>query len=358
MKDEKKLQLRQEPNLPSEFNALKENKSMNEIIAIMPEHTQMLEVIKASLPEIQRATAAVGGKTQSQFMDNMMTVSNNTPGRNLRQILAQMVQTRQAIKEANYTLEKKQLEAEVKKEEAEASPSPAKRKLLLKEAEQLEEALEDTKIYLSGAVRTLANYTVQYDNIMKKFPEMRDWSEEDFEKDEERHHIMKAFEQALCAARAHGGVIDEGNHIYLAQIGINGAHAQFEITQFLNTEAQMLAGHPGDPAKGIPRRDPIAPPHTMYIAFLNDMARHFSGSAEAYAESKGMKTRTDLAMIQEGDTRLSDPRIPAKVLTRLKKLSALSKSSNENEAKRASEQLAKLLKKNGLTMEQVQKHLS
>lgn len=356
MKDNK-LQIRPEPNLPSEFNALKENKSMNEILVIMPEHKQMLEVIKSSLPEVQRATAAVGGKTQSQFMDNMMTVSNNTPGRNLRQILAQMVQTRQAIKEANYNLQKKELEAAVKREEAEASASPAKKALLIKEAEQLEEASEDTKIYLSGAVRTLANYTVQYNNIMTKFPHMKDWAEADFEKDEERHHIMKAFEQALCAARSHGGVIDEGNHIYLAQIGINGGHAQFEITQFLSVERQMLEGHPGDPAKGIAPRAPIAPTHEMYIAFLNNMADHFLGSAEAYAASKGMKTSTDLAMIQEGDTRLSDPRISAKVLTRLKKLSALSKSPNENEAKRASEKLAKFLEKNGLTMDQVKKHL-
>lgn len=338
------LQVRIEKNLPSEFKALKENKSMNEIIAIMPEHKQMLETIKASLPEIQRATAAVGGKTQSQFMDNMMTVSNNTPGRNLRQILAQMVQTKQAIKEANYNLAKKHLEAEVKKEESETSASPSKKLLLLKEAEQLEESSEDTKIYLSGAVRTLANYTVQYNNIMEKFPHMKDWSEEDFERDEERHHIMKAFEQAMCAARARGGIIDEGNHIYLSQVGINGAHAQFRITEFLNAENKLL-------------QDGKAPTHTAYIDFLERMAKEFAGSADKYAERKGMKTHTDMAMIQEGDTRLSDPNIPTKVMTRIRKLAALTKSPNENEAKRASETLAKYLKKHSLTMEQVSKYL-
>lgn len=344
MKEEKKLQVRGEPNLPSEFNALKENKSLKELVAVMPEHTQMLQVIQASLPEIQRATSLFG-KTQSQFMDNMMTVSSNTPARNLRQILAQMVQTRQAIKEANFNLAKKDIEVEIKKEEAEATASPAKKKLLLKEAEQLSEAAEDTKIYLSGAVRTLANYTTQYNNILNAYPELKDWTEEDFEKDEERHHIMKVFEQALCAARSRGGLIDEGNHIYLAQIGINGAHAQFRISEFLQKEQHLF-------------QEGKAPTHDAYLNFLKDMADEFAGSAERYAEKKGMKTRTDMAMIQEGDTRLSDPRIPAKVLTRLKKLSALSKSPNENEAKRASEQLEKLLKKNNLTLDQVKKHLS
>lgn len=342
MKNNNELQVRIEKNLPVEFSAMKENKSVNELIAIMPEHNKMLQVIKDSLPEIQRSTSLFG-KTQSQFMDNMMTVSGNTPIRNLRQILAQMVQTREAIKEANFKLKKKEIEAEIKHEEAELEVNPKKKRLLTTEAEELESGAESTKIYLSGAVRQLANYTSQYNSIMENH-NLQNFNEEDFEKEEEKYHIMRAFEQALCAARAHGGLVDEGNHIYFSQIGINGAHAQFRITEFLKAEKDLL-----DAGK--------APTHKAYIDFLERMAGEFAGSAEKYAERKGMKTRTDMAMIQEGDTRMSDPNIPAKVMSRLKKLAALSKSSNENEAKRASEKLAKFLEKHGLTMDQVKKYL-
>lgn len=344
MKSSNELQVRSEKNLPIEFSTIKENKSINELIAIMPEHSKMLETIKDSLPEVQRATSAVGGKSQSQFMDNMMTVSHNTPIRNLRQILAQMVGTRDAIKENNFKLKKKEIEAKIKRQEVDKEPNELKKELLSVEAMELEAAAETAKIYLSGAIRTLANYTAQYNLILEK-NNLQNFNEEDFEKEEEKYHIMKAFEQALCAARARQGLIDEGNHIYLSQIGVNGAHAQFRITEFLREENKLLA-------------DGKAPTHKAYIDFLERMATEFAGSADRYAERKGMKTSTDSAMIQEGDTRLSDPNIPTKVMTRIKKLFALSKSPNENEAKRASEKLAKFLEKHGLTMDRIQKYLS
>lgn len=356
MTKKNEIQVHTENNLPVEFSALKENKSLVELAKVMPEHTKMLEVIKKNLPEIQRSTSLFG-KTQSQFMDNMMTVSGNTPIRNLRQILAQMTQTRGAIKEANFNLKEKEIKARIKRKKAEKETDPDKKELLEKKALKLEEGVEDTKIYLSGAIRQLANYVEQYNSIIETH-KLHNFNEEDFEKEEERYHIMKAFEQALCAARSHNGVIDEGNHIYLSQIGINGAHAQFEITQFLKVEQEMLNGHPGDPAKGIPPRAPMAPTHEMYVVFLNNMANHFAGSAEAYAKRKGMKLRTESNMVQEGDTRLSGPKIPAKVLARLKKLFALAKSPNENEASRASEKMVKLLNKHGLTIDEVQRYLS
>lgn len=336
------LQVHVENNLPVEFSAMKENKSINQLIEVMPEHKQMLQVIKDSLPEVQRSTSLFG-KTQSQFMDNMLTVSAMTPLRNLHQILAQMVKTRDAIKEANFKLKKKEIEAKIKRVEESKETDELKKELLANEAAELEAGAESSKIYLSGAIRALANYTAQYNSIME-INKLQNFSEEDFEKEEERYHIMKAFEQALGAARSRGGTIDEGNHIYFSQVGINGAHAQFRITEYLNGETKLL-------------QEGKAPTHGAYIDFLERMATEFAGSADKFAERKGMKTRTEMAMIQDGDTRLIGPNIPTKVMTRLKKLSGLSKSPNENEAKRASEKLAKFLEKHGLTMEQVAKHL-
>jgi hypothetical protein len=100
-------------------------------------------------------------------------------------------------------------------------------------------------------------------------------TEEDFEREEERYHIGKAFEQALTAARSRGGLIDEGNHIYLHQIGINGMMAQAEVSAYLMQETKMI-------------ENGKAPTHEMTIKWLNDLMDKYQGSAEKYAKHKGM----------------------------------------------------------------------
>lgn len=294
-----------------EITKLQMEDSFNKLVAIMPEHQQMLDVIKESTPEIHRSTSLFF-KTQSQFMDNMMTVSHNTPLRNLRQILAEMNQTREAIKEAYFKLKKKDIEVKQKQLEAEEffkfieDPKPflkikkfkdvsareaeLKLQMLEIEIQELIAQAETTRGYISGAIRKLTNYTEQYNTVQERHG-LQGFTEADFELEEERYHIMKAFEQALCAARTrHDFSIDEGNMIYLTQIGINGAHAQFEIHQYLKAEQEIL-------------KSGKAPTHDMYLAFLNQMATHFAGSAQNYANAKGMATMTTTALIQKGDDR-------------------------------------------------------
>ena len=52
-------------------------------------------------------------------------------------------------------------------------------------------------------------------------------------KKSQHYHVMTCLKQALNAARARGGVIDEGNLIYLFDMGINSAQAQAEIYAYL-----------------------------------------------------------------------------------------------------------------------------
>jgi hypothetical protein len=274
-----------------EITKLELDNSFNQLVAIMPEHNEMMAVIKESLPEIQRSTSLFF-KTQSQFMDSMLTVSHNTPLRNIRQILAEMNQVREAIKEAVIKLKKKEIELKMKHRDLANEKDELKGDLLEVEILEIQSNADSTRGYISGAIRKLTNYTEQYNSIIAKH-NIKDFTEEDFEKEEERYHIMKAFEQGLCSARSHGGTIDEGNHIYFSQIGINGYHAQVEVDNYLKTERDLLSKN-------------IVPSHAMYIAFLNNMADHFAGSAEAYAKSKGMATMTKTALIQKGDTRLLD----------------------------------------------------
>jgi len=111
-----------------------------------------------------------------------------------------------------------------------------------------------------------------------------DLSEETFEAEEERYHIMKAFEQGMNAARSHGGFIDEGNQIYFTQIGINGTVAQVEMANYLNWESTMM-------------HNKHEPTHEDQMAFLNRMAEKFKGCSRDYAARKGMRPVTEFALL-------------------------------------------------------------
>ena len=255
----------------------------------MPEHRGMLETIKSGLPEIARATSLFN-KTQSQFMDNMLTVSKPTPIRNLRQILAEMNKTKSALNEAYHKCRRKEVERRIALRSAEKESDELQRELYLIGAEEKASQLENTKGYISGAIRKLANYQAQYDSIKNHF-DVDSFSEIDFEVEEERYHIMTAFEQGLNAARSHGGVIDEGNQIYFTGIGINGSMGQQLMANYLKYENKLLDSNQ-------------EPSYDLQLQFLNDMAEKFKGCSMRLAKHKGMTTMTEQAALTKGDTRL------------------------------------------------------
>lgn len=261
-----------------------------DIIAAMPEHKEMLSIIEASVPEMRRATSLFY-KTQSQFMDNMLTVSHLTPIRNLRQILAERTKSEQALNEVYFKLKKNEIEIKKFSRQLEVEKDDLEQELLMIQIDEIKSTMESTKGYISGAIRKITNYTVQYNNICEKH-NLYNWNEVDFEKEEERYHIMKSFEQAIEAARSNHGVIDNGNHIYLFQCGINGAAAQHYVTRYFTDESALL-------------KSGKEPSHEMLLKFLSDMADHFTGCSNKFAEKKGLTgSITEIAALKTGDISL------------------------------------------------------
>ena len=78
------------------------------------------------------------------------------------------------------------------------------------------------------------------------------------------------------AARARGGGIDEGNLIYLFDMGINSAQAQAEIYAYLKLENKMM-----DEGK--------APTHEMTMQWLEACADKFQNDSVKFAERRGFK---------------------------------------------------------------------
>ena len=128
---------------------------------------------------------------------------------------------------------------------------------------------------ITGAIRKMNFFTNQYKSILKKLGK-EDITEEEYEKEEANYHVMTCMKQALNAARSRGGVIDEGNLIYLFDMGINSAQAQAEIYAYLKMENDMM-------------ENGKAPTHEMTMQWLEACANKFSQDANKFAERRGFK---------------------------------------------------------------------
>lgn len=268
---------------------LSDDSSLVDISKAIPEYKPMIAEIQSFIPEIRRAKSLFG-KTQSQFMDNMLTVSKPTPIRNLRQIMAEVNKIEEALVQAYNNNRKKEIEKKILLRNAEKASDSLDKELILVEADIKASEIESSKNYIAGSLRKLVNYKAQYHSICEEFG-VSSFNEIDFEQEEERYHIMTAFEQGLNAARSRGGIIDEGNMIYFSQIGINGSVAQREVSKYLSAEAQIFAQEQ-------------EPAFEMQLKFLNCMAEKFKGCSFSLAKHKGMTTFTKSAALERGDTRL------------------------------------------------------
>ncbi len=272
-----------------------ESSSVRELTGYMPEHTKMLEKIEANLPEIARSTSFFG-KSQSHFMDTMLTVNHPTPLRNIRQILAEIQKSKTALEEASISNRKREIEIKMLKRDFEQCEDDLKKELILVEIEEKKAKINSSQVYISGAIRKIANYIDQYNSILKSIG-IEHFNEIDFEKEEEKYHIKKAFWQGVIAARCRNGVIDEGNQIYLNEIGINGGTAQAYVSAYLAEEVSLL-------------QSGKEPGHEMFISFLENMAKKFQGCSARYVKAKGMSgTYTAENLLTEGDVRLIEERI-------------------------------------------------
>jgi len=250
------------------------------------EYQPMLAVIDRVRP-VAAQLVAEHGKSHSQFqmalLDNAGPIAGPRPLRNLRQILASVDRTESALRENLCKMREAECQSQLLRERAERSEGAA-RQLLLAKAHTIDSGLEQSRIYIAGAVRKLSGLYQQCESLEQRVRSDLDLGpdepirEKHFEQDEEVFHIMQAFRQALISFRANGK-IDEGNMIYLADLGISGRLAQNEIHGYLEWfEAHMKA-------------DRFEDVHDAFAAdghFLESMADKFAGCGRRYAEQKGL----------------------------------------------------------------------
>tara|TARA_R110002020_G_scaffold155182_3_gene336046 strand:- start:5820 stop:6671 length:852 start_codon:yes stop_codon:yes gene_type:complete len=243
---------------------------------VKKEYKQMLTNINSSLPAIKKSSGNFY-KSHSQFMGVMLDVTAITPIRSVKHTLAELDKTRMALEEAQLKMMKKDIELRKKEKELEDGKynDQFERETLETEILEIKVNMSNIQNSISGAIRKMNFFTNQYKSILKKLGK-DDITEEEYEKEESRYHVMTCLKQALNAARARGGVIDEGNLIYLFDMGINSAQAQAEIYSYLKRENDLM-------------NQGKAPTHEMTMQWLEACADKFSGDAEKFAERRGFK---------------------------------------------------------------------
>tara|TARA_R110000824_G_scaffold351247_1_gene538245 strand:- start:551 stop:1384 length:834 start_codon:yes stop_codon:yes gene_type:complete len=250
-------------------------KDISQITTLPKKYKGMLKHIQESMPSIKNSSSSFY-KSHSQFMGVMLDVTHLTPMRSIKHTLAEIDKTRQALEQAHLTMKENDLKISIREKKLEENNLDYLQKELL-ELKILKLKIDgaNTLNSIQGAIRKMSFFTTQYKNILKKIGKDK-ITEKDFEEEEEKYHIMTAMKQALNAARSRGGQIDEGNLIYLFDMGINSAVAQKMIFEYLDKENQII-------------KNGKNPSHEMTLEWLNECVSVFQNNSKVFAQKRGFK---------------------------------------------------------------------
>jgi len=250
---------------------------------VKKEYKVMLDNIHNTLPAIKKSSSNFY-KSHSQFMNVILDVTAITPIRSIKHTLAEIDKTKVALEDGHISLQKKDIELREKehKLKTDLELTSFQKELLELEILEIQVIINNLENSITGAIRKMNFFTNQYKSILKKLGK-KDITEAEYEKEEASYHVMTCMKQALSAARARSGVIDEGNLIYLFDMGINSGQAQTEINSYLKMEQEILdAGQ--------------EPTHEMTMQWLEACAAKFSKDANKFAERRGFKLYDEQSM--------------------------------------------------------------
>jgi hypothetical protein len=244
----------------------------NALVEVKPEYKTMLKNIDKNMPMVQQACSNFH-KSHSQFMGVTLDVTAITPIRSIKHTLAEVDKTKNALQEAQIRMQKKSVELKMKQRELLECQDDLQREMLEIEILEIQTHSVNAQNSVQGAIRKLNFFINQYNSLLKHLG-VDEITEEMYEREENRYHIMTAMKQALTSARPRGGIIDEGNMIYIFDLGISGAQAQAEVFAYLNTENELM-------------KEGKAPTHEMTMRWLEDCADKWEKDPEIFANRRG-----------------------------------------------------------------------
>jgi hypothetical protein len=249
----------------------------------LPErYEQMIEKVTDLLPRIDASNESFY-KSDSQIKTVSLNVTDLTDVGAAKHILARIERKREALKESELGLRRKRIELAQKQDELD-NAFGYEADLLEIDILELSSQIESTQNYQRGAVREVTFLVHQYEAICKKLG-VEVITEEMYEANESKAQVMRAFSQALAAARSRQGLIDEGNFIFFQDLGINGAAAQREVIAFLEMEQQII-------------NNGKIPTFELQYDWLNAVSDKFCEQVALYSEYRGLVPHVEEALAQ------------------------------------------------------------
>jgi len=237
-----------------------------------PEYKSMLANIQEKAPAIAQASSNFY-KSHSQMMSVTLDVTAITPIRSIKHSLAEIEHTKQALQEGYFRMRKNEVKLKKLERKLSEETDDLERELLEVKINEMQAQAATARGYVEAAVRKLNFFSNQYENLMKKIGK-EELTEEDYELEEVKYHIMTCMKQALTAARSRGGSIDEGNMIYIFDLGLPAAEAQAEVYAYLSWENEMMASGK-------------VPQHSDTVAWLEKCAEKWAHCPAEFANSRG-----------------------------------------------------------------------
>ena len=188
--------------------------------------------ISERMVEMERANNSLG-RRNTQATNQLMTLPmlTDSPYRRLRQILAQIENKNNALRDHYFKYQK--LQVEIKEWEEEDTELSS-----IKTAEA-KAGMESGKKYIEGALKEIGIFQDAYEEIRQNNNIPILWDEEDAEQDEIRHHIRQAFRQSHRDMIL-TGTITQGNAEYLEQYGIHLQTARNVIGKYISTCEELI----------------------------------------------------------------------------------------------------------------------
>lgn len=201
--------------------------------------SQQLAKIEQGMIEHQRVSQ-IFGRLNSQTTLKLMSLTMLCNGkyRLLRQCAAEIESRKQALHENMFSLKRSRINAEKAKEES-LTLTGFDKELKDLEWQELELQIQDSKVYVEGALKDIAALQDAYEQIKKTHNIPDNWDEADFEADEIVNHVKQAF---LLAYRdmSGSGRIGLGTMEYLQQFGIHPETAKIQVMEYINSIAMQL----------------------------------------------------------------------------------------------------------------------
>ena len=246
----------------------------NTLQEVKPEYKTMLKNIEEKMPSVLQASSNFY-KSHSQFMNVTLDVTAITPVRSIKHTLAEIHKTEGALQGAQINMEKQKIKLKKKKRKLLKCKDDLDREMIQLKIFEAETNLVNAQNTVQAAIRKMNFFVNQYENLLEHLG-VTEITEEMYEKEEYKYHIMTCMKQALNSARPRGGSIDEGNMIYIFDLGINGAQAQKEVYAYLQAENDII-------------KSGREPTHEMTMRWLEACAERWANDPKVFAERRGFK---------------------------------------------------------------------